>query len=74
MSVLIKANSARAQAFRRGFWKGLGAPVALFGTFDLECSSSEDLKPKSLPKREYGGIADDWKAVGRSIAGASKIG
>ena len=27
MSVLVKADSKRAQAFKRGFWKGLGAPV-----------------------------------------------
>ena len=74
MSVLVKANSTRAQAFRRGFWKGLGAPIALFGTFDLECTSDEDLKPKPLPKRRHGGIADDWRAVGREIAGATKIG
>ena len=74
MSVLIKANSTRAQAFRRGFWKGLGAPVALFGTFDLEFSSDEDLKPKPLPVRHRGSIAEDWRKVGSDIVEAVKLG
>jgi len=74
MSVLVKANSTRAHAFKRGFWKGLGAPVVLFGTFDLEGDGREELAPKPLPKRARGSIAEDWKAVGREISGAIKIG
>lgn len=74
MSVLVKANSNRAQAFKRGFWKGLGAPVVLFGTFDLEMSTDEDLKPKPLPERHRGNIAEDWRKVGSDIFEAVKLG
>ncbi|MDR3005200.1 MAG: hypothetical protein LBV14_13315 [Acidovorax sp.] len=74
MSVLIKANSTRAQAFKRGFWKGLGAPVVLFGNFDLEMADAEDLKPKPLPVRHRGNIAEDWKKVGSDIVEAVKLG
>lgn len=74
MSVLVKANSTRAYAFKRGFWKGLGAPVVLFGTFDLEQSENQDFAPKSLPKRKHGSLSDDWRAVGKSLNEACKIG
>lgn len=74
MSVLVKANSDRVQAFKSGFWKGLGAPVALFGTFDLDLSTDEDLKPKQLPQRHRGNIAEDWQKVGVDIVEAVKIG
>ncbi|QTW17804.1 hypothetical protein [Comamonas kerstersii] len=74
MSVLVKANSTRAQAFKRGFWKGLGAPVVLFGTFDVELTESKDFQPKPLPARKRGSIASDWRAVGQSIDEACKVG
>jgi hypothetical protein len=74
MSVLVKANSTRAQAFKIGFWKGLGAPVVLFGNFDLEYGNAEHFQPKSLPTRKRGSISEDWKAVGKQIAGATKLG
>jgi hypothetical protein len=74
MSVLIKASSTRAQAFRRGFWKGLGAPAMLFGTFDIEQTEAKDFEPKPLPKRKRGTVRDDWKAVGREISKAAEIG
>lgn len=74
MSVLVKANSTRAQAFKSGFWKGLGAPVVLFGSFDLDQATAEDLKPKPLPARSRGTVADDWKKVGTYIVEAVKIG
>lgn len=71
---MMKASSTRAQAFKRGFWKGLGAPVVLFGTFDLDLSTDEDLKPKPLPVRHRGNIADDWRKVGLDIVEAVKLG
>lgn len=74
MSVLVKADSKRAQAFKRGFWKGLGAPVLLFGTFDMEQADSKDFQPKSLPSRKRGSIASDWRAVGESLEKACKVG
>lgn len=74
MSVLVKVSSTRAQAFRRGFWKGLGAPVVLFGTFDLDQASADDFKPKPLPVRHRGNVAEDWKKVGADIVEAAKLG
>lgn len=74
MSFLVKANSTRAQAFRRGFWKGLGAPVVLRGTHDLELTESKDFAPKPLPKRNRGSTSDDWRAVGSEIREACRIG
>lgn len=74
MSVLIQPNSSRSKAFRRGFLKGLGAPIVLFGTFDLVNSANADFAPVPLPKRSRGSLSDDWKAVGRELTGASKLG
>ena len=74
MSVLVKADSKRAQAFKRGFWKGLGAPVLLFGSLEMEQTDSKDLQPKPLPNRKRGNIASDWRAVGQSINKACKVG
>jgi len=74
MSVVVKANSTRAQAFKRGLLKGLGAPVMLFGTFEIECGKPADLAFKPLPQRKRGSVADDWKAVGRGIAEAARVG
>lgn len=74
MSVLVKANSTRAQSFKRGFWKGLGAPVVLFGTYDLEQTDSQDFQPQQLPARKRGSLAGDWRAVGQSLDKACKVG
>lgn len=74
MSVLIQPNSSRAAAFKRGFLKGLGAPIVLFGTFDLAQSEADDFKPIELPKRVRGSLKDDWRAVGNALSGAAKLG
>lgn len=70
--VNLKHNS-RKKAFIAGFWKGLGAPVLLASSFDLDEKSS-DYKFKPLPDRKTGSLSDDWRRVGSDIRSAIELG
>ena len=68
---IVKLNSTRRQAFRRGFVKGLGAPAMLFGEHALDADIA-DYNFKPLPTRKHGSIAGDWLRVGSALRSAAK--
>lgn len=68
---IVKPNATRRQAFKHGFLKGLGAPIMLFGNYELD-SSIATCEFKPLPSRKRGSIAGDWRQVGLAIRSAVK--
>lgn len=70
MSVLIKASSNRAQAFNRGFWKGLGG---LGAQTPVDSSSESVFEPQPLPSRNRGDTITDWQIVGLCMSEAMAI-
>ena len=68
---VVKLNTSKRNAFRRGFFKGLGAPVMLLGNFELD-SSIANCEFQPLPMRKRGSISGDWLRVGASIRAAVK--
>jgi len=56
------------ESFKRGFWKGLGAPYLLFGEFVHDPAAQCQFQ--QLPKRPRGSMAEDWKLVGEDIKAA----
>lgn len=68
---IVELNTTRRQAFKRGFLKGLGSPMLIFGNFKLDPSIANcEFQP--LPSRKRGSIAGDWLRVGSSIRSAMK--
>lgn len=68
--VLLRLSHTRKQAFRHGFLKGLGAPILLFGEFELD-PVIEDCDFKPLPDRKHGSVASDWRTVGEELKTAA---
>ena len=69
--VIVNLNGTRRLAFRRGFVKGLGAPVMLFGEHALD-SDIADYNFKPLPVRKHGSISGDWFRVGSALKSVAK--
>lgn len=68
---IVELNTKRHQAFKRGFLKGLGSPMLIFGNFELDASVAKcEFQP--LPQRKRGSIAGDWLQVGSAIKSAMK--
>lgn len=64
--ILIDFNGSPAQAFRRGFLKGLAAPVMLFsaGNFPAPRAAA----PLTVPARsDAEALAGDWQRVGDDL-------
>jgi len=60
---LIDFSDTSKQAFIRGFWKGLSAPVVLFGR--VEHPKRREIKLISLPSKTVAdALAEDWQAIG----------
>lgn len=60
---LLNFSDTSKQAFIKGFWKGLAAPVMIFGNF--EAPKRREIKPISLNfKTDAEALADDWKRIG----------
>lgn len=70
MSVLVKASSDRTQAFKRGFWRGLGSA----GTKVLVTPSPQNVfDPQPIPSRKRGDVTTDWQQVGLCMSEAMAI-
>lgn len=69
---LVSLRASPRDAFACGFWKGLGAPVVLFGTHELPEEAAVQLQ--SIPDRDFGSLDDDWKAVGEDLSKAISLG
>jgi hypothetical protein len=70
MYLIVNLKDTKKAAFIRGFWKGMAAPLMLYGTFDLP----EQLKNRSfqeLPKR-LSSHGSDWVKVGNALRAAAK--
>ena len=59
---IIDFQNTPKEAFKRGFWKGLGAPVILFGEFGMDVPA-DAFRPQDLPKRRVGDARSDMQAV-----------
>ena len=71
--VLFRLSHTCKQTFRHGFLKGLGAPILLFGEFDLDPALLDyDFRP--LPSRKKGSIKSDWLKVGQELKAATPCG
>ena len=65
--LIIDFKSSTRKALYQGFLKGLGAPVMLFGSFQMPTIDiSEVVIPRSSP-------ADDWANVGNDLRRAMRI-
>lgn len=61
--ILIDFSETPKQAFARGFWKGLSAPVMLFGNFDAP--KPRRAKPITIQlKSDMQSFAGDWNKIG----------
>lgn len=61
--MLIDFNIAPKSSFKRGFVKGLGAPVVLFSTFnvpDLPLFLEVESQAKSAPNSDWARVANDF--------------
>lgn len=62
------ANSRRS-AFVRGFWKGMAAPMMLFGSISIP-AEARPLEFQPLPRRQS--PSTDWARVGQQLRAALK--
>ena len=69
--VIVNLSSSRRNAFKRGFIKGLSAPVMLFGDFEVDPSIAH-YEFQSLPTRKRGSMTGDWLRVGVSLKTSMK--
>jgi hypothetical protein len=62
---LILSEDKRS-AFKRGLWKGIGAPWMLFSSFDLP-PEAQPLDFTPLAKSQHSSKEDDWVRVGNAL-------
>lgn len=63
---LLDFSDTNHQAFSHGFFKGLAAPVMLFGQFDLpETQKIEKITVPSIDAKQA--LENDWIAIGNDF-------
>lgn len=70
MPEIVNMSDTKKEAFARGFWKGMAAPLMLFSTFDLSDQQAEQTF-RELPKHS-GSLSSDWVKVGNALRSAAK--
>lgn len=70
MSADARPTNTRRTAFVRGFWKGMAAPVMLFGSISLP-AEARPLEFQPLPRRPVP-ESSDWSRVGQHLRAALK--
>jgi hypothetical protein len=68
MHSVINLKDSKRQAFLRGFWKGLAAPVMLYSVGHLPAEAT--VSAQELPKRAQRS-GSDWVRVGDALRKAA---
>lgn len=69
MQTVINLKDTKRQAFLRGFWKGLAAPLMLYSVSEMPPEalvSAQSLPQRQLPKES------DWVRVGNALRQAAE--
>lgn len=64
----VNLKESQHTAFVRGFWKGMAAPVMLFGSTSLPVEA-RPIEFQQIPRRQSS-PASDWVRVGDSLRAA----
>ena len=70
MTSLVDPTATKKDAFIRGFWKGMAAPMMLFGSFSLP-AEARPIEFQPLPRRQAPEMSD-WARVGQQLRSALK--
>ncbi|MCL2829392.1 MAG: hypothetical protein FWD77_01490 [Betaproteobacteria bacterium] len=65
-------GKAKRQAFYRGFWSGLAAPVDLFSQVDLPEARAARTRVKSPLLGAAEALRSDWVKIGKDMDNAIK--
>jgi len=66
MIQLINTSNSTKKVFINGFWKGMAAPVMLFGSF--AAPERTEVKPLQLVfKTDLEALSSDWNAIGLDL-------